>query len=319
MNIFVYVEHIDGAVTGTSQEAIAAAKRDLGGTVTALAFGSAANDAAAGAFAAGADSAIVCTDASLDSGLVEASGPLVTSLVQSKSPDALIAGASVAGRDLTSWVAFDLDAGLISDVTAMSADGGRITATHPVYAGKLLSEASIPAGVQIISTRSRAFEPLEANAGASGAIESVDAAASGLSTEVQSMAAASAGVSLNDAKVIVSGGRGVGGPEGYDPLKELCSTMGAALGASRAAVDAGWIAYDHQVGQTGKTVSPDLYIACGISGAIQHQAGMNTSKNVVAINKDGEAPIFKLARYGVVGDLFEIVPALNEEMKKRLG
>jgi|TARA_B100001971_G_C17930219_1_gene402321 electron transfer flavoprotein alpha subunit len=140
-----------------------------------------------------------------------------------------------------------------------------------------------------------------------------------ISVKVNGYADSETEISLTDAGIIVSGGRGVGGPEGFEPVRQLAATLGAAVGASRAAVDAGWIPYSHQVGQTGKTVSPDLYIACGISGAIQHQAGMRTAKVIVAINKDGAAPIFKLAKYGVVADLFDAVPALTEEFKRRIG
>jgi electron transfer flavoprotein alpha subunit len=167
--------------------------------------------------------------------------------------------------------------------------------------------------------RSRAFAPAESTGG-SGEAEWVDAAVSAgdITTEVVGFESSEGKVSLTDANIIVSGGRGVGGPEGFAPVQALADVLGGAMGASRAAVDAGWIPYEHQVGQTGKTVSPDLYIACGISGAIQHQAGMRTSKIIVAINKDPDAPIFKLASYGIVGDLFKVVPALTEEFQKRL-
>ena len=172
---------------------------------------------------------------------------------------------------------------------------------------------------RIITLRGRAFAQAAAT-GKSGSPEMVSAAVAedAIPTKVLGFEGKGGKVSLSDAGKIVSGGRGVGGPEGFEPLRELADVLGAALGASRATVDAGWIAYDHQVGQTGKTVAPDLYIACGISGAIQHQAGMRSSKVVVAVNKDPDAPIFKLARYGIVGDLFKIVPALTAEFKKRL-
>ena len=321
MKAFVYIEHNGEELAPISREALAAAKRDMGADVTALIFGSEAEELAEQAFQYGADEVIACDDESLDSGLVEAAGPLVVEILQDQEPDVFLAGGSIAGRDLCAWVAFDLDAGYIADVNAISVDGDDITATHPVYAGKLLCDAVFTDdGIKILSTRNRAFAALEADEDPEGDIEFVDAVVDedDITTSVEGMEERGGGVSLTEASIICSGGRGVGGPEGFEPVRELAETLGGALGSSRAAVDAGWIPYAHQVGQTGKTVSPDLYIACGISGAIQHQAGMNTSKVIVAINKDSEAPIFKLARYGVVGDLFEIVPALSAEFKSRL-
>jgi electron transfer flavoprotein alpha subunit len=194
-----------------------------------------------------------------------------------------------------------------------------VQVTRPVYAGKLLSTVFVTEGTQVITLRSRAFPQAEVT-GATGAAEWVETAVTeaDIPTKVVGFEAKEGGVSLTDASIIVSGGRGVGGPEGFDPVRDLAGVLGAAVGASRAAVDSGWIPYEHQVGQTGKTVSPDLYIAAGISGAIQHQAGMRTSKLIVAINKDAEAPIFKLAQYGIVGDLFQVLPALTEEFRKRM-
>jgi electron transfer flavoprotein alpha subunit len=218
---------------------------------------------------------------------------------------------------------------------------GSIVATRPVYAGKLLSKAVSRTSPQIITIRVRAFPAPEPDASKSATITSVPAAMSegDILTKVVGYTEAGGGVSLTDAAVIVSGGRGISNnpsltppngmdekqaeiwraQQGFKMLGDLAEVLGGAMGASRAAVDAGYIPYEHQVGQTGKVVSPDLYIACGISGAIQHQAGMRTSKIIVAINKDPEAPIFRMARYGVVGDLFAIVPALTEELRKRLG
>ena len=274
---------------------------------------------AAAAFDLGCDEVIGADDETLQDGRVEALGPLVVELAQEHEPAVILAGASALGRDLTAWVAADLDAGLVSDCIALEVDDETVKVTRPVYAGKLLSTVFVTGGTQVISLRSRAFPQAEST-GNTGTADWVDVVVEedDIPSKVVGFQEKGGGVSLTDASIIVSGGRGVGGPEGFDPVRELAETLGGALGASRAAVDAGWIPYDHQVGQTGKTVSPDLYIACGISGAIQHQAGMRTSKVIVAINKDADAPIFRLAQYGIVGDLFAVVPALTEEFSSRL-
>jgi electron transfer flavoprotein alpha subunit len=271
------------------------------------------------AFDLGCDEVIGANDPTLGDGRIEAIGPLAVELAKEHEPAVIMAGASNRGRDFAAWVAADLDAGLISDCIAFEVDGETIKATRPVYAGKLLSTVFVTEGTQVVTLRSRAFPQAESTGG-SGSADWVDVAVDedDIPSKVVAFEQKDSGVSLTDASIIVSGGRGVGGPEGYAPLQELCNVLGAALGASRAAVDAGWIPYEHQVGQTGKTVSPDLYIACGISGAIQHQAGMRTSSLIVAINKDPDAPIFKLAQYGIVGDLFQVVPALTEAFKERL-
>jgi electron transfer flavoprotein alpha subunit len=213
-----------------------------------------------------------------------------------------------------------LNTGLVADGIDLTVEEGTIKVTRPVYAGKLLADVFVNGNPQVITLRSRAFAPAEPGEG-SGEVEWVQPALKEdeINAKVVGFESSEGTVNLTDANIVVSGGRGVGGPEGFAPVRDLADALGGALGASRAAVDAGWIPYDHQVGQTGKTVSPDLYIACGISGAIQHQAGMRTSKVIVAINKDPDAPIFKLANYGIVGDLFKVVPALTEEFRNRLG
>ena len=321
--VWVFIENRDGEIAAIAKEALAAARTvadGLGETLTALVFGQDVAGVADAAFDLGADAVLGADDATLSPFRVEAVGPLVAQLAKERQPGVILAGASTRGRDLAAWVAADLDAGLVADGTDLAVDGGTVKVTRPVYASKLLATVFVTGGMQIITLRNRAFPQAESTGG-SGSAEWVDTAVAeaDIPTKVTGFAGKEGTISLTDANIIVSGGRGVGGPEGFAPVQELANVLGAALGASRAAVDAGWIPYEHQVGQTGKTVSPDLYIANGISGAIQHQAGMRTSKVIVAINKDPEAPIFKLAQYGIVGDLFEVLPALTAEFKKKLG
>jgi electron transfer flavoprotein alpha subunit len=322
-HILVWIETFKGKAVSASYECLGEAQKLAdGGTVTAAIFGENAAAIANEAITFGADKAIVCEDATLAEYRAEPYVVLLAKVAIDLKPDVIMTGASTRGRDVSSGLAVELETGAIADCIAIEEQGNQLIATRPVYAGKLLSHVVVKTKPAIITTRSRAFPMPEAVAGKTGEVTAVAPVLSEdqIATKAIGFAVEGEGeVSLNEARIVVSGGRGVGGPEGFAPIVELAKTLGAAVGASRAAVDAGWIPYTYQVGQTGKTVAPDLYIASGISGAIQHQAGMRTAKVIVAINKDAEAPIFKLARYGVVGDLFQIVPALNEEFKKRLG
>jgi electron transfer flavoprotein alpha subunit len=320
--VWVFLENKDGKIVTGSREAINAARTvadGLGQSVTGLVFGENVSGVADAAFDLGVDAVLGADDTTLGHFRVEAVGPLLTKLAQEHNPSVILASASSRGRDLAAWVAADLEVGLVADGVNVAVDGDTVKVTRPVYAGKLMSDVFATSSTQVITLRNRAFPQAEST-GKSGSATWVDTAVSEdeIPTKVVGFEGKEGTVSLTDASIIVSGGRGVGGPEGFAPVKELADTLGAALGASRAAVDAGWIPYEHQVGQTGKTVSPDLYIAAGISGAIQHQAGMRTAKIIVAINKDADAPIFKLAQYGIVGDLFKVLPALTAEFKKRL-
>jgi electron transfer flavoprotein alpha subunit len=319
--VWVWIEQFEGQMKAISQEMLGAGRSAadaLNQPLTAVILGHSVTELAQQAFDFGADQVLGADDATLNQFRVEAYGPVLARMARDRAPHALIFGASARGRDLAAWVAAELDAGLVADGIALSVADGLLKVTRPVYTGKLQAEAFVTEGPQLLSLRSRAFAPAEST-GRSGEAEWVAVETGDVTTEIIGFEGSAGTVSLNDATIIVSGGRGVGGPEGFAPVQELADVLGGAMGASRAAVDAGWIAYDFQVGQTGKTVSPDLYFACGISGAIQHQAGMRTSKVVVAINKDPDAPIFKLASYGIVGDLFKILPALTAEFSKRMG
>lgn len=243
--------------------------------------------------------------------------PIVRDLVQEIDAKVIIGSASAVGKEFCASLAARLGVELVQDCTEADWDNG-LVAKKPVYAGKILSGIRVNSTPAMVSMRPNVVA-IERDGDAAPETVKRDMPQLDLRAVIKDIVQAAAGtVELTEAKIIVSGGRGLGGPEHFPLLQKLCDVLGAALGASRAAVDAGWIHHAHQVGQTGKVVSPDLYIACGISGAIQHQAGMRTSRIVVAINKDPEANIFKICDYGIVGDLFEVVPILTEEAEKVL-
>ena len=325
-DIFVWVEQFEGQPAAASWEAVGTARQladELGGSVTACVFGGpGVEPVAQEAISYGADTVLLAADATLADFRVEPQAALLGQVVREAQPAVVLIGATFRGRELGPALAVELETGCIADCTALEFEDGQLLATRPIYAGKLLSKCVIPERrPQIFTTRVRAFPKPEPDPARSGQVAPVEPvlAEGDIPSKVTGFLATEGGVSLADAGIIVSGGRGVGGPEGFEPVRELAKVLKAAMGASRAAVDAGWIAYEYQVGQTGKTVSPDLYVAAGISGAIQHQAGMRTSKVIVAINKDPEAPIFKLAHYGIVGDLFKVLPALTAALKEKLG
>ena len=337
MNTWVYIDHFKGNALPASWEAVGVGKTL--GNVSALVFGSGLDALVKTAFECGADEVLLADDAALTDYRAEPFATTLSKLAAERTPDLILFPTTTRGRELAAMAAIDLKTGVMVDVTALEAAGDKITITRPIYAGKLLTKETCSAKPQIITLRGRAFPKPVLQAGKSGTLTRVAAAAGDFPTKVEGYTPTESGVSLTDAGVIVSGGRGVSNnpaltpPAGLDEkqaevwraqqgfalVKDLAAALGAAVGASRAAVDAGYVPYVHQVGQTGKVVSPDVYIALGISGAIQHLAGMRTSKVIVAINKDPEAPIFKLARYGVVGDLFQVVPALTAAFKKKMG
>ena len=336
MKTLVYIDHFKGEVQPASWEALGLAKSL--GTASAVVFGSGVDAITKSAFEYGADEVLAADDPALTDFRAEPYASTLAALASAQSPDLILFPTTARTRELAAMTAIDLNTGVLTDITALEANSDQLVATRPIYEGKVL-EKVICSGKPVLATiRGRAFPKPEADAGKSGTVTKVDVKAEAR-TEVAGYSASESAVNLGDAGVIVSGGRGVSNnpslqpPAGLDEkqaelwraqqgfalITELANVLGGAVGASRAAVDAGYIPYSHQVGQTGKVVTPDLYIACGISGAIQHLVGMRNAKMVVAINKDSDAPIFKQARYGVVGDLFQIVPALTEAFKKKLG
>ncbi len=246
--------------------------------------------------------------------------PVVAELAGKESPQAIFAPVTTRQRELMARVGARLGAGLSADSTGMAMEEGKLVATRPIYAGKLLAKVTWAKTPWLATLRPNVFRPAESQSGATAAVEKPAASIPAASmTLVERREETATGLpELSEAEIVVSGGRGMKGPENFVILEELAKVIGAAVGASRAAVDAGWRPHRFQIGQTGRTISPKLYLGFGISGAIQHLAGMRTSKVICAINKDPEAPIFKIADYGIVGDLFEVAPLLTQEFKKLL-
>ncbi len=323
--VLVWIDQFHNSALPISWQAIGAGRKiadALGVPLSAAVFGEGIDNVVTLAFHYGADRVIRCDHATLADFRLEPYAALLSKVITDQGVQVVLAGASTRGRELIATVAADVDGALLPDVTELNEENGALQGTHPVYTGKVLSVmAGSAAVIQFATLRSRAFPQPVPDTSRAGEVVNVAPVLGEdqIAARIENLEETKGAVSLTDASIIVSGGRGVGGPEGFAPVRELAEVLGGAVGASRAAVDAGWIPYAHQVGQTGKTVSPDLYIAVGISGAVQHQAGMRTSKTIVAINKDPDAPIFKLARYGVVGDLFKIVPALTQALKAKLG
>ena len=321
--VWTIAELRNGEFRKITYEMISEGKRladALGQELTVLLLGSNVKDKAADLGQYGADKVLVADDAKLEPYTTDAYVAVISELVKADEPAVLLVGGSVQGKDLAARVAASLDVGMAQDCTELSIDGGNLVAIRPIYAGKLYAkvtyENSFP---QMATARPNVMAINEPDSSKSAEVADASFTLDDnmLKTRVVNVDMDTSGkVDLTEADKIVSGGRGMKGGDEFKILEDLADVIGASVGASRSAVDAGWRDHTDQVGQTGKVVSPTLYIACGISGAIQHLAGMSTSNVIVAINKDEDAPIFQKADYGVVADLFDVVPALTDALKK---
>ena len=322
MKILAFAEQREGKFKKSAYEVTQAARRfadQLGAEVVTLVVGDQVGTIAPELGAYGAKRVLTVQDTRLHYYSTTAYAKIVAEVAKREQALILFLPASQMGKDLAPRVAAKLDAGIAADCTALELQNEEIVGTRPVYAGKAFINVRVTSPTKIFTLRPNVFTASPSN-GASAAVEnvSVDLQDADFAAKVTGVTIAEGRPDVTEASIIVSGGRGMKGPEHFHLVEQLADVLGAAVGASRAVVDAGWRPHDEQVGQTGKTVSPTLYIACGISGAVQHLAGMSSSKYIVAINKDKDAPIFQVADYGVVGDVFEVLPALTEELKKKL-
>ncbi|MER1957817.1 MAG: electron transfer flavoprotein subunit alpha/FixB family protein [Solibacillus sp.] len=315
--VLVLGEVREGSLRNVSFEAIAAGTQIAdGGEVVGLLVGDAVAGLAQELIAYGASRVVTVEHPHLKNYTSDGFSQAILAVVEQENPEAIVFGHTSLGKDLSPKIASRLKSGLISDVTEIEGAGDATVFIRPIYSGKAFEKVKVKDGVVFATIRPNNIAPLEKNASRSGDVSAVTVDITNLRTIIKEVVRKSTeGVDLSEAKVVVAGGRGVKSEEGFEPLKELANLLGGAVGASRGACDAEYCDYSLQIGQTGKVVTPDLYIAAGISGAIQHLAGMSNSKVIVAINKDPEANIFKVADYGIVGDLFEVVPLLIEEFK----
>ncbi|MFZ5918743.1 MAG: electron transfer flavoprotein subunit alpha/FixB family protein [Chloroflexota bacterium] len=322
-DILVVAEVRDGEVKSVTFEMLgkaAALAAQMGGVAEAALLGAGVAGQADLLAHYGAARVYLADDPALGTFSSEGYTNVLAGIVKQAEPAAVLMAASATGKDIAPRLAARLGVGLESDCTGFALDGdGRLLISRPIFAGKIIATVRLKSTPQMVTVRPNVLGAPEPDASRTATVEKVAVDVGPVRAQVIDTLMAEAGeVPLTEASIIVSGGRGVKGPEGFAPVRALAKALGGSVGSSRAAVDAGWIDHSHQVGQTGKTVTPNLYVACGISGAIQHLAGMKTSKVIVAINKDPEAPIFSFADYGIVGDLFEVVPLVEKEVRALL-
>ena len=327
-NVWVFVEHEQGKVAHVSFELLGEGRKladVLGCQLCGMIFGKGVDGFIKEAVAYGAEKVYVTESPILEQYRADSYACAAVNLIRKYKPEIVLFGATTQGRDFAGTVATTLEIGLTADCTGLDIDPETkyLRQTRPAFGGNIMATILDYPNYrpQMATVRPKVFPMPPRDDSRKGEVirETLPMTEEQIRTKVLEFIKGAEAVNLVDAEIIVSGGRGVGSAENFKVIRELAEVLGAAVGASRATVDSGWISYEHQVGQTGRTVRPKIYIACGISGAIQHQAGMKTSDIIVAINKDPEAPIFKIATYGVVGDLFTIVPMLKEVFKKRLG
>jgi electron transfer flavoprotein alpha subunit len=314
--VIAITEQRDGKFRKVSYEVVSEGRRIADGlacSLTAIVLGSGVDGLAAEIKKFGPDKIVALDDPALADYRTDAYTNAMAALIKAADPAVIIVGASVQGKDLSARLAARLDAGLAMDCTAVALQNGVLTCTRPMFGGKVFADVQIQGSPQIVVVRPNVMAIAETSK--EGVVEKPAPQLGEIKTVVvEKLMDTGSKIELTEADVIVSGGRGTGG--NFKPIEELAAALGGAVGASRSAVDEGWRKHADQVGQTGKVVSPGLYIACGISGAIQHLAGMSTSKMIVAINKDPEAPIFSKADFGLTGDIFQLLPAITEAVKK---